>query len=561
MSKDVYGTPLERLRREVGELRTRLLEIDRIVADLEIPRETDETHPAPPSPMGLEGAAQAVRSLAQGGDQMEILARLLEEAARYSDTAVVFLAAEGGGFRAWRTQGAAHEGWERTSIPPGDPILESVRDQRILEFDLEAGEIPDCLAGLNGPGRAALFPLSFGSRTPLLLFTQGVPEPRIDSVELLVEMARLVLQNQYLSQLAQAEDQGGSTPSRWPTLEALSSEGDRERETAPTEAASLAGPPAATEPTESRAGATASELQPGEAEAPPLEPHTAATGETESPDQKSPAQEGSQPAPEGESAWQVDSEIALEPADLGLSQDEFDRLMGQASTDWLRVQKARRQEHSETSEKPPEEATRPESTPQVDEPEGMPPPEIQKQTAPAEEGSQERAVAEPFPEETEEKLIPTGDSAGREEPASVPSDETMTEVSDVASAIEQPEFPRQAEAEQPGQGEAEVVAEPEEVGSPEEVLHGEAHRFARLLVAEIKLYNEAEVEEGRKNGDLYTRLKTDIDRSREMYEKRVHSSVKASSDYFHAQLIQVLAQDDEKLMGEGYPGPQVAKNA
>src|SRR5207253_10988363 len=50
--------------------------------------------------------------------------------------------------------------------------------------------------------------------------------------------------------------------------------------------------------------------------------------------------------------------------------------------------------------------------------------------------------------------------------------------------------------------------------------HDEARRFARLLVSEIKLYNEAKVEQGRKNRDLYERLKEDIDRSRQMYDER-----------------------------------------
>jgi len=40
----------------------------------------------------------------------------------------------------------------------------------------------------------------------------------------------------------------------------------------------------------------------------------------------------------------------------------------------------------------------------------------------------------------------------------------------------------------------------------------EARRFARLLVSEIKLYNEDEVERGRSEKDIGTRLKEDIDR-------------------------------------------------
>ena len=43
--------------------------------------------------------------------------------------------------------------------------------------------------------------------------------------------------------------------------------------------------------------------------------------------------------------------------------------------------------------------------------------------------------------------------------------------------------------------------------SPEDAdTHRKAQRFARLLVDEIKLYNQAKVAEGRRNKDLYDRL-------------------------------------------------------
>src|ERR1700723_1852471 len=42
--------------------------------------------------------------------------------------------------------------------------------------------------------------------------------------------------------------------------------------------------------------------------------------------------------------------------------------------------------------------------------------------------------------------------------------------------------------------------------------HRKAQRFARLLVDEIKLYNQAKVAEGRKHKDLYDRMKDDIEK-------------------------------------------------
>ncbi len=91
----------------------------------------------------------------------------------------------------------------------------------------------------------------------------------------------------------------------------------------------------------------------------------------------------------------------------------------------------------------------------------------------------------------------------------------------------------------------------------EQKLHAEAKRFARLLVSEIKLYNEKHVLEGRTNRDLYLRLKRDIDRSREMYEKRVSPIVSRKIDYFHDEIIRILGDNDPSTLGSDYPGPRV----
>ncbi len=82
-----------------------------------------------------------------------------------------------------------------------------------------------------------------------------------------------------------------------------------------------------------------------------------------------------------------------------------------------------------------------------------------------------------------------------------------------------------------------------------ESLHEEARRLARLLVSEIKLYNEEQVEEGRRNRDIYERLKEDIDRSRQMYDERVDPQVLRSTDYFYQELVRILAAGDSKALG------------
>ncbi|MGH9765713.1 MAG: hypothetical protein ACREDR_22810 [Blastocatellia bacterium] len=91
----------------------------------------------------------------------------------------------------------------------------------------------------------------------------------------------------------------------------------------------------------------------------------------------------------------------------------------------------------------------------------------------------------------------------------------------------------------------------------EEKQHNDARRFARLLVSEIKLYNEQKVVEGRSNRDLYDRLKEDIDRSRQMYEKRIAASVATKFDYFYDELVNTLAEGDPNKLGSDFPGPTV----
>jgi hypothetical protein len=107
------------------------------------------------------------------------------------------------------------------------------------------------------------------------------------------------------------------------------------------------------------------------------------------------------------------------------------------------------------------------------------------------------------------------------------------------------------------------VTEPElpiDVSEDERRLHNDARRFARLLVSEIKLYNEPKVQEGRNKGDLYDRLRDDIDRSRQMYDKRVAPPVAARHDYFHQELVNTLAEGDPAKLGMSYPGAAISAN-
>jgi hypothetical protein len=86
----------------------------------------------------------------------------------------------------------------------------------------------------------------------------------------------------------------------------------------------------------------------------------------------------------------------------------------------------------------------------------------------------------------------------------------------------------------------------------EQRLHGDARRFAKLLISEINIYNESKIKLGRQNNDLYDRLKDDIDRSRAMYNKRVAPTVAKVFDYFSHELIKVLCEGDPSKLGNNY---------
>ena len=76
-----------------------------------------------------------------------------------------------------------------------------------------------------------------------------------------------------------------------------------------------------------------------------------------------------------------------------------------------------------------------------------------------------------------------------------------------------------------------------------------ARRYARLLVSEIKLYNEAAVRLGREQRDLLERLKPQIDRARYLYEQRITSAVGSRGALFQQELVETLADGDPALLG------------
>jgi hypothetical protein len=153
----------------------------------------------------------------------------------------------------------------------------------------------------------------------------------------------------------------------------------------------------------------------------------------------------------------------------------------------------------------------------------------------------DRAAAPTAPFTPEEDLQPPS-----------PSETPAPRLAEAPSEIRPPSLPLPPEAPRyhPPSLSAMGVATETEVRA-----HNDARRFARLLVSEIKLYNAAKVNEGRRHADLYDRLHEEIDRSRKVYDKRVSPAVAAKFDYFYDELVQTLAEGDPAKLGESCPGP------
>jgi hypothetical protein len=223
------------------------------------------------------------------------------------------------------------------------------------------------------------------------------------------------------------------------------------------------------------------------------------------------------------------------------------------------AQEAPEPEHLKAAELPAETAVAPDlSAGQA----AMPAEAVEVAASPAEDEGTPRpeAMEIAIPQTFSEAIAETPVAAPIEEPVAARAAEEEAQ----SPAMEQPlddfaetAFKEQAEPPQEFTATSPGAAEKAPPISDEAKSHADAKRFARLLVSEIKLYNEQRVLDGRRNRDIYVRLKRDIDRSREMYTKRVAPSVAQKVDYFHDEILRILGDNDPSTLGSDYPGPLI----
>jgi hypothetical protein len=91
----------------------------------------------------------------------------------------------------------------------------------------------------------------------------------------------------------------------------------------------------------------------------------------------------------------------------------------------------------------------------------------------------------------------------------------------------------------------------------EQKTHLRAQRFARVQVAEMRLFDPEAVQQGRAQRDLYRALRKPIDAARLTFHESFFASCPSMVDYLHLELVQTLAHDETELLGNEYPGPMV----
>jgi hypothetical protein len=95
------------------------------------------------------------------------------------------------------------------------------------------------------------------------------------------------------------------------------------------------------------------------------------------------------------------------------------------------------------------------------------------------------------------------------------------------------------------------------LSADEQQVHLRAQRFARVQVAEMRLYEPEAVQSGRVTRDLYGALRKRIDDVRGEFHRSFFATCPSMVDYLHLELVRTLANDDPELLGKDYPGPLV----
>jgi hypothetical protein len=105
------------------------------------------------------------------------------------------------------------------------------------------------------------------------------------------------------------------------------------------------------------------------------------------------------------------------------------------------------------------------------------------------------------------------------------------------------------------QGKSDAAQSWNDLTPDDQRLHLQAQRVARVKVAEMRLYHADELRDGIASGNLYGSLQAEIDSARKSFLQTFLSKSPTMVDYLHLEILRSLAHDDDRLLGENYPGP------
>jgi len=79
---------------------------------------------------------------------------------------------------------------------------------------------------------------------------------------------------------------------------------------------------------------------------------------------------------------------------------------------------------------------------------------------------------------------------------------------------------------------------------------GKARRLARAIVSDVALYNQAKVQEGIMNDNLFEVLEEELEEGRKLYISRVSPEIAKEYNFYDLAIVDVLIKQSGKVESE-----------
>ncbi len=74
-----------------------------------------------------------------------------------------------------------------------------------------------------------------------------------------------------------------------------------------------------------------------------------------------------------------------------------------------------------------------------------------------------------------------------------------------------------------------------------------ARRLSRAIVSDVALYNQAKVQEGIKNDNLFEVMEAELEEGRKLYNTRVSPEMAQSKNFYDLAIVDVLVKQSGKI--------------